>query len=336
MTHREKGFQKQLPHGAVPTNLRGVHALPPLPDDFDPNTATPAALIRNGILWKRPAEDDHPALVKAWRDAFSRRWDRIIPWMEVGHGKGPSVTERTPQIVDSISVGAWSGIVCHNPFSDIGKTVTVNAQWVVPAVRPLANSPFGDINNLPGKTGQDSSSWIGLGGIEEETHTNLLQAGVQQYVLQSGEAGYVAWYQWVVAGADDTKYPYTNQTNTSLIVRPGDTISASVQHDAIAGYVSLGNQTTGKAFSVVLPPPQGTPFVGGSAEWILEAPGGGNASNHYLPDFTSVVFTNAIVCGPGARDVLDPSSGLTTTYRNPFIEIVVEVAATGDLTIRHK
>jgi hypothetical protein len=336
---RDKDFEKQLPHGAVPTNLRGVYALPPLPVGFDPNAATPAALIRNGILWKRPAQDDHPALVKAWRDAFSRRWDRIVPRMEVGHGRETYSTEGTPQVAAPIHTDTWSGVVCLNPFSDIGKNVTVTAQWVVPTVRLLPTSPFGAINNLPGAFGQDSSSWIGLGGVgDDPTQTNLLQAGIQHYVLNTGEAHYIAWYEWLVTGADAGKYPYINQTPASLVVRPGDTISASVQHDPIAGYVSLGNQTTGKAFSMVLPPPQAqaAPFVGGSAEWILEAPGGGSAFDHYLPDITPVVFTNAIVCGPGARDVLDPSSGLTTAYRDQYIEMVVEVAATGGLTIRHK
>lgn len=72
----------QVPYELIPTNLDGAFVSPAPPADFDPNTASPASLLKNGFLWPRPERDGNPALRAAWEQAFSRPWraeDRLVP-----------------------------------------------------------------------------------------------------------------------------------------------------------------------------------------------------------------------------------------------------------------
>jgi hypothetical protein len=49
-----RSFPRELPFEVRPTNLHGVFALSAPPAAFDPNTARPSELARNGFLWPRP------------------------------------------------------------------------------------------------------------------------------------------------------------------------------------------------------------------------------------------------------------------------------------------
>jgi hypothetical protein len=82
-------------------------------------------------------------------------------------------------------------------------------------------------------------------------------------------------------------------------VKPGETIFCGIMYlNHAAGYIVFANETTGQHFSKTLAPPQGANFIGNTAEWIMEAPDGGEPISS-LPFFTPpVVFTNAICCGP--------------------------------------
>src|SRR5579863_10530999 len=71
-----------LPFDVLPTGVAGVWSIAPIPDDFDPNTASKKELIKAGLLWRRPEAGDPPAVAEAWRSIFSRKWpqrDQIVP-----------------------------------------------------------------------------------------------------------------------------------------------------------------------------------------------------------------------------------------------------------------
>jgi hypothetical protein len=78
----------------------------------------------------------------------------------------------------------------------------------------------------------------------------------------------------------------------------GQGVYCSVQYvnGKTAGQIYFANDTTGEHFSITLAPPPGATFDGNTAEWIMEAPDGGEPISS-LPAFTPVTFTDAICCG---------------------------------------
>jgi hypothetical protein len=85
----EEAFLQKLPYPVTPTNLKGAYAGVAPPDDFDPNTASPSELIKNGILWRRPTAADPPALREAWHRVFCAQVAR----QRSGHSR-PGTTGR--------------------------------------------------------------------------------------------------------------------------------------------------------------------------------------------------------------------------------------------------
>lgn len=121
-----------------------------------------------------------------------------------------------------------------------------------------------------------------------------------------------------VATVTDLPAPaYVYQTNISnFIVKPGDTVNCSVQYiNGVAGQINFANETNGQHTSVTLVPPPGATFDGNSAEWIMEAPDGGEPTSS-LPRFTPVQFTSAFACGADGRTVGNPQNGDTWTVEN--------------------
>jgi Peptidase A4 family len=277
----------RVPYKLVPTNLAGAFLTPAPPADFDPNTASPAALIKHGFLWRRPGPGDAPVLRTAWERAFSRRWraeDRLIPELEPQVGKTHHLrsarradegTFTNPEWAGSVVSGFWTGAV---------------GSWVIPAVtEPL--QPQGT------EGGWNSASWVGIDGAFGSD--SVLQAGVEQWVDGDGSAHYGAWFEWFAAPQSDSP-PYVYQTNIpNFTVRPGQTVYCSVLYvsNDTAGQVTFANETTGQHFSITLAPPPGATLSGLTAEWIMEAPDGGEPIAS-LPIFTPVVFTSATCCGP--------------------------------------
>jgi len=77
-----EALRKQLPFELHPTNLPGAFATAAPPDDLDPHQASTAALLKHGILWKRPQRGDDPRLARVWDRVFAGKWlakDRIVP-----------------------------------------------------------------------------------------------------------------------------------------------------------------------------------------------------------------------------------------------------------------
>jgi hypothetical protein len=288
----------RMPYELVPTALAGAFISPAPPDDFDPNTASPAALIKHGFLWRRPRPGDDPALHTAWERAFSRRWraeDRLVPELEPQVGKTHQLKRATPAAGIDVNTNLWAGSVVP------GNWTGVIGYWVIPAVtEPLQAQGT--------RGGWDSSSWVGIDGVFDSD--DVLQAGVEQAIDVNGNAHYTAWYEWF-APIQSGSPPYVFQTNIlNFPVSPGQTIYCSVLYlsDHSAGQVYFANESTGQHFSITLAPPPGATFNGSSAEWIMEAPDGGEPTTS-LPIFTPLTFTSAICCGPGTAG--NPSAGDT-------------------------
>jgi Peptidase A4 family/PASTA domain len=286
----------RVPYKLVPTNLAGAFITPAPPADFDPNTESPDALIKHGFLWRRPGKEDDPILRAAWERVFSRRWraeDRLVPELAPQVGKTHNLRNAKRLADGTIPNDNWAGSAVPGTWTGaIGF-------WAVPTVtEPLEPQSTGG--------GWDSSSWVGIDGWGSN---DVLQAGVQQTVDANGNAHYVAWFEWFAPPQSDSP-PYIFQTNiTNFVVVPGQTVYCSVQYisNGTAGQVSFANESTGQHFSITLAPPPGATFSGSSAEWIMEAPNGGEPTTS-LPMFTPVVFTSAICCGPnGTLD--NPSDG---------------------------
>jgi hypothetical protein len=289
------------PHVAYPLielNIPGAFTSPAPPDEFDPKTAPPSALVQHGLLWRRPQAGDHPSLRSAWEYAFSRRWlakDRIVPVLEAKPGKTHRL--RALKRADTgFTSDNWSGGV----FQGAGNWITAIGTWVIPTVSK-PSEPQGS------EGGWNSSSWVGIDGFNSN---DVLQAGVQQRVTAAGAAEYVAWYEWFAPQQPDSP-PYIFQTNiTNFPVRPGQTVTCSIQYsnNKTSGLITFGNSTTGQHFSITLAPPPGASFSGNCVEWIMEAPDGGEPTAA-LPKFTPVNFTSALGCNADGKTIANPQGG---------------------------
>jgi hypothetical protein len=293
----------RVPYKLIPTALPGAFITPAPPADFDPNTASPAALIKHGFLWRRPGKGDAPVLRAAWERVFSRRWrpeDRIVPELKPQVGKTHNLRGARRLADGTNSSSVWAGSVVQ------GKWTGVIGFWSIPTVSqsllPQGTEPGG---------GWDSSSWVGLdGGLPGSN--DVLQVGVQQKVDANGYAQYVAWFEWAAPQQSDSPGYIFEMPIPGFEVSPGQTVFCSVQYvgkgtTGQAGQVFIANEDTGKYFSRTIAPPPGATMSGNTAEWVMEMPFGGEPTTS-LPMFTPVVFTSAVCCGPnGTLD--NPSDG---------------------------
>jgi hypothetical protein len=302
--HDEEALRAKTPFQLVATNLRGAYTTPAPPETFDPATASQAALIKHGLMWRRPGAGDPPELHAAWDRFFKRKWlakDRIVPESHPQPGVTHLYRGAAPKLQkDSTYTGqVWSGA-----GTKTGKWTSVIGYWKIPTVSvpPEAQGNEG---------GWNSSSWLGLDGFFFSN--DVLQAGVQQRVvwipiLNIGIPIYVAWYEWF-APPQANSPGYIYQTNiANFAVSPGDEVYCSVQYNGnTSGSISFANDRTGQHFSITLAPPPGANFNGQSCEWIMEAPDGGEPTSS-LPRFTPVTFTSALACGPN-NAVTNPQAG---------------------------
>jgi hypothetical protein len=319
----EDSFRKKIPYTLIGTNVKGTYVTPAPPDNFDPNTASATELIKQGVLWRRPTAGDPPSVQQAWKKVFSRKWlekDRLVPQLAPQIGKTHNLRKPLVNPVDQNFLnGAWSGAGTRGG----GPWTGVIGYWDIPTVSK-PSEPQGEDG------GWDSSSWIGLDGFDIGiTSNDVLQAGVQQYVSASGQASYVAWYEWFTAG--DSSPDYVFQTNiTNFPVSPGQQVYCSVQYinNKTAGTVYFANEATGQHFSITLAPPPGATFAGNSFEWIMEAPNGGEPYAA-IPKFTPVTFTTAIACTAGGT-YGNPQGGDTCNIETTSGKVLTSVTTGSD------
>lgn len=156
----------------------------------------------------------------------------------------------------------WAGY-----FETPGLVSSVSATWVVPDLVCSGTETL-------------SSTWVGVGGLSGGA---LLQAGMFDNCI-AGEAE---------NGAFAEEYPGST-VSFGLLVRPGDTVTATVSDGASGWQAQVTDVTTGQAESASAPDYLG----GGSAEWMVEAygaPGGIPVS-----DFGSEQLSAFIVGGAPA------------------------------------
>jgi len=316
--HDEQSFRRKVPYPLAATNLRGVYVGPTPPNDLDVSKASPAELVRSGLLWRRPSAADDPALQRAWRKVFSREWlarDRIVPQLHPQLRKTHALKRPMRKVGDTNFVNsAWAGAGTRG-----GSWTGAIGFWKIPAVTAPSEKQ-GEVG------GWTSSSWIGIDGFDIGIVSNdVLQAGIEQYASPSGVASYVAWFEWY-APAQAGSPPYIYQTNIgNFPVGPGQEVYCSVQYIGYtAGYIYFANESTGQHFSIALAPPPGATFSGNSIEWIMEAPDGGEPVTA-LPRFTPVAFTSAIGCGMSGA-LGNPKNGDTANIEDANGRVLTAVS----------
>lgn len=153
----------------------------------------------------------------------------------------------------------------------------VAGSWVVPAATPGASST----------TTYYSSFWVGIDGFNSGT---VEQIGTDSDI-RGTTASYYAWFEF---------YPSPMYAVSTVVVKPGDIISASVTYTSSSsgrGFgrssstfkVTITDTTTGRSFSTT---GSVSNAARSSAEWIAEAP---SSYRGVLPlaDFGKVNFGSA-------------------------------------------
>jgi hypothetical protein len=335
----EKEFERRIPFKLIKTNLPGVYTTPaPATDEYDLRTVKPSDLIRHGMILRRPDAKAEPRLRAAWDKVFGRKWlarDHVVPHMVPRPGRTHVLRQRPTKHQDgTFTQQIWSGAGINT-----GTWTGVIGYWIVPTV-----SQPSEAQGTEG--GWNSSSWIGIDGYA--TTNDVLQAGVEQRVDAQGNPSYFVWFEWFVTPpanlppgtpVDGKGYPlawvgpggpyqYIYETVvTNVPVSPGQQMYCSVHYASnnTAGHIYIANEDTGQNFQLTLVPPPGASFSGASAEWIMEAPDGGEPISS-LPSFTPVTFTSAIACGPNGAttnpetadtiNITDASGNLLTSVVN--------------------
>ncbi len=277
------------------TSLPGVFRPPSLPAGFDLRTASDAAMLQQGIMFRKPVASDPPAAHALWDTIASRKWVQVVPEFEPQPGKTHFLRRPPQKQTDgSFTDNAWSGAVLNGTWAG------VIGAWTIPTVS-TPPEPQGQ------EGGWHSSSWVGIDGGNSGSN-DVIQAGIEQHVDANGTATYVAWYEWYAPIVPNSP-SYVNQVNiTNLPVKPGQQMSCFITLGNGVGHIQFGNVTTNQYVQLALAPPPGASANGDTAEWIMEAPDFGEPTSS-LPRFTPVVFTGALACSSGLTTIGNPDKG---------------------------
>jgi len=204
MTSDDEFVKKSL-QPLIALNIPGAFTTTAPPDDLDLNNASPAELVKHGVLWRGPQAGGPPSVAAAWKALLSRPWyakDRIVPHVVPQPGRTHNL-RGIKKTDGNVNQSAWSGCV----LSAQGQWVTAVGQWVIPTVSQ-PSEPQGT------EGGWNSSSWVGIDGYGSN---DVLQAGVEQRFNADGQASYIAWVEWWVqpppppcpdpTGCDNNGYP---------------------------------------------------------------------------------------------------------------------------------
>jgi len=191
---------------------------------------------------------------------------------------------------------------------EVGSGTEASSNWAGYAV--THRRPFTSVTGKwvqPTATCADLSStysafWVGLGGFSANSFA-VEQTGTLAN-CSDGSPSYTAWYEL---------YPRP-PVMLRTVVRPGDTLSATVSVSKKTVVVRLKNVTTGKLFTKRLH--MNRPDLG-SAEWVAEAPSGcdyaGNCSTLPLTNFGTVAFSHGTATIKGHKGrISDPVWSETT------------------------
>ncbi|MCA1645246.1 MAG: hypothetical protein LC797_07165, partial [Chloroflexi bacterium] len=153
----------------------------------------------------------------------------------------------------------WAGYAATG-----GGYTSVSATWTVPDI------------GLASPAGIDAA-WVGIGGVRSR---DLIQAGTQRTVLQSGATQQEAWVELL---------PRTSET-VPLKVGSGETIRVAIdQQGSETWLVAFTNITSGQTYQVTKKYASSL----SSVEWVEEAPSAGRRRTLPLDNFGTVRFSEA-------------------------------------------
>ncbi len=138
----DEAFLKKLAYTVTPLNIPGAYStpLPPWPPGFDPMTASPKELVKQGLLIRRPGPDEPSFLLVAWKNVFARQYqpeDRIVPELEPQVGKTHNLSDMK-KTDTGFTTNVWSG-----GMVDTGTWGFVAGEWRIPTVQQ-AQRPAGN------------------------------------------------------------------------------------------------------------------------------------------------------------------------------------------------
>ncbi len=259
-----------------------VVTFPAPPAGFDPLQSNDADLAYYGFP-SRPDQQQDPNHYAQWHKMVSvpKQWIPLQVVRTIVRHSSPKFLGTNGKIVNNAATLSynslnWSGyanLAANGTFASNG--ANVSAQIAVPTVSAVS------CNN----TWEYSSEWVGFDGFDSN---DVLQAGVGADALcynKKQYGNYNAWIEW---------YPNNSLAITNLAIHPGDAVDVQVTYNASSssGTIYFDNYTTGVAGSIGLKMPNGTTYMGNSAEWVLERPEV-NGSLATLPSFVADTFTNA-------------------------------------------
>ena len=175
----------------------------------------------------------------------------------------------------------------------IAPTATLSSNWSGYAVAAAANS----VSNVAGtwavptastSTNGYSSVWVGIDGYSSST---VEQVGTDSNVV-NGKATYYAWYEM---------YPSDSVTISSIAVKAGDSITASVAYVNNQFVLTITDNSDHQSYTKSF---AASGESRSSAEWIVEAP-----SSNYgvlpLANFGKATFTNIYATIGGTTAPID-------------------------------
>lgn len=253
------------PGVALSSPPAGYKALPPPPAGFSALHATAEERARYGVP---PAPDpvSAPDAFARWQKAVAiplsnLRPNALTPVLKTTHKfHGPARNMGSARSLSNSIISAtsnnWSGTAIYNsqnPFT----TEAIGGIFVVPTAHQALGACTGGWVY--------SSQWPGLDGFNS---SDVLQAGIEVDAYCNGSTTssfYSAWIEW---------YPYNEVRVSSPVIHPGDMVYIQVWNvSSTVGGAYFYNYSTGVSASYTLSAPQGTTFVGNSAEWVVERPG---------------------------------------------------------------
>jgi len=221
-----------------------------------------------------------PALAQVPSQKASTPTPQIIPRQ---HAPRKVLGLHPDTVVGNVTVSEssnWSG------YAVTGTSFThALGSWTVPTV------------NCTTTPNTYSSFWVGIDGW---TSDSVEQTGTDSD-CSGKNPSYYAWYEF---------YPQPSFLISSVAIKPGDQISASVTYNGTEFKVTLTDETTGKTFSKSA---KVSAAKRTSAEWIAEAPCCTNSGGILpLSDFGKVSF------GEDYTDVNDTSYASDSSVTGPI------------------
>ncbi len=293
-----------LPTAPIPQTLTAkgfrIRGFGPLPEDFDPLTASPRQLAAQRLP-RRPDATKEPHERELWERAISRTKLWITPEFEhrehISHGpvrlvapKGRRATAAGAQDVSNATSTNWSGAAAFAPADKPYRFV--GGQWTVPSPNTAADGSY------------YASEWVGIDGWNSP---DVLQAGTETHVSKVWiftSTDVYAWWEWFPAG---------EVRISNLPVSPGDVVYCLICADSTThATVSFSNQSIGVGTRFDITPPAGTSLSGNVAEWIVERPGI-NGSTANLTDYAACYFDECLAGGGGNIDNLASASLISMT-----------------------